>query len=189
MGQCEGASRGGGVSGSCRRVNRTLVSLILHRRNISLNAGSDLTIHLSVCLSVGCSTQLFDCIIRTVARQSITWRVTSLGASGTNATNAIKLSTVERWFPTDRTTQHTDSIYPLQQYIYAASFCTQQDYVDLLATLLQFTPQIYDAQRRNHRRSQDFVWGLHFFAKKVDDLFYFLVVALERLSKYTPKSS
>ena len=81
MGQCEGASRGGGVSGSCRRVNRTLVSLILHRRNISLNAGSDLTIHLSVCLSVGCSTQLFDCIIRTVARQSITWRVTSLGAS------------------------------------------------------------------------------------------------------------
>jgi len=29
-----------------------------------------------------------------------------------------------------------------------------------------------------HRRSQDFVWGVHFFPQKVDDLF--LVVALSK---------
>ena len=42
-----------------------------------------------------------------------------------------------------------------------------------------------------HRRSQDFVWGALFPAKKVDDLFLFifLVVALKDRLKYTSKSN
>ena len=38
-----------------------------------------------------------------------------------------------------------------------------------------------------HRRSQDFIWEVHFFPKKVDDLF--LVVALKIASKYTSNLS
>jgi len=75
---------------------------------------------------------------------------------------------------------HPLELWSMSQHVnLAITVCVrQQKYNDrkhakyIIYTIFSHITQLYATSTRSmHRRSQDFVWGVHFFRQKVDDLF------------------